>query len=59
MVARIELIITPANMLPACPEAVNMAVRFAISCGLLQTNMLARDLKMTSEFNLLPRANNV
>jgi hypothetical protein len=29
------VIITPAHMLPICPIAVKMAVRFAISKGLL------------------------
>jgi hypothetical protein len=29
------VIMTPANMLPTCPMAVKMAVRFAISRGLL------------------------
>jgi hypothetical protein len=29
------VIMTPANMLPICPIAVKMAVRFAISSGLL------------------------
>jgi hypothetical protein len=34
------VIMMPANMLPICPMAVNMAVRFAISSGLLNVLLL-------------------
>jgi hypothetical protein len=36
------VIMMPANMLPICPMAVKMAVRFAISSGLLIVILLLR-----------------
>jgi hypothetical protein len=49
MVLCMAVIIIPANMLPTCPTAVKMAVRLAISEGLLWTilSLISREVGFT------------
>jgi hypothetical protein len=63
MVLCIAVIMIPANMLPSWPTAVKIAVRFAISDGLLSAISVALlRAKPTASvvwYDLLPRSNNV
>jgi hypothetical protein len=52
------VIMTPANMLPTCPMAVKMAVRLAISSGLLKLKLAAVFYTCEAD-GLLPRSQNV